>query len=257
MSLRLAQGPLMQQGSSADLVAYKVSTGATSFYALDQARTSDTEPDLIGSKDLFGTAAAYGGSSPSPLLPGGTTYSGTQGLTTNAGGSTFDLQQDWTVGLWLYGGSLSTNHVAFTVSLSSSNTKTYFFIWRSDKNGGDMVLQLASNITGYYAPTSGGMGVSEGAWHHVHLWRDYSTTASVDTFGWRIDNGTATTITRASISGSLGADIGNQEFGFGNRPGGGLTWIGSLLHGTIWEGKVLSTSEQNEDYTVESTGVIP
>ena len=254
MSLRLTQGPLMQQLSGVDLVAYKVTTGATSFYAMNAGHAS-TELDLIGSKDLSGSAGSYGGSSPSPIMPGGATFNGTSNGWVTAL-TTFDMQQDWTIGIWFYMGTATSNHTIFCVDLTSSPAANFKLNRRSDKSN-NLVLQLASSTTAYYAPTSGNMGVSSGAWHHMHLWRDYSTTASVDTFGWRIDNGTATTITRSSISGSLGSNLGNHKFGFGARPTTDLRWVGNLLHATMWEGKVLSASEQDDDYTVESTGVIP
>ena len=265
MSLRLAQGPLMQQGS-ADFLASKSALGATSFWRFDTARSaSGTEPDLIGVRDITTVTALAVGAAPSPssYSSQGTTWSADQAYSS---WSYMDLDQDFTIGMWVRVTSTASTYIMFAVGFNSGGSSgSYTLLIHRTDNGGGMTWQVdmdSGATDAMYGPVSSpsDRALTATTWCYVTAWRDYDSDPTVDTWGVQIDDGTPVTVTTSAMlnNGSLPEPTPHSTNTGAGHPYVGSWYantvglVGELMHVTVWEGKVLSSIERGDNYDLES-----
>lgn len=231
-----------------ELLDAKVSSGATSFWWFDQGyAVSAGVPDEIGDIDLLNNQEITVATGPVAVW-GDAVNLEDQFTYDQSGTNDINLTGDFTFGFWVKLSSLSG--IQTILSVEGGSGDYIYMIFRADRSG--LVFQVDST-TNAGACYSSPLALTAGTWQYIHLWRDYSATASADVWGMSIDAGTPVTTTRDSFSSTPGPTFSAGPLCVGHLlPGGSSTSMnGDVQHLTFWDGKVLSSGERTSDYQAE------
>jgi hypothetical protein len=233
------EGFLAPTASYLDLL---VDQGFGHYWSLQTQRNSGAnEPDLIGTRTLTMSGGNTVNNSAGPL--GASDGSNAQTFAesdTEAmvnGITSWPIDSDWSVSLWVKM-TVQTGANNIIAAWDQTATRYLYLIRRDDRSG--LCLQIGDGITTYFI-NFGQEIENDGAWHHVVVTRDYSATATADTWKLYLDNVLKTTTTRSAVGHSTIATA--NLFAIGNRYAENVGMNGSIAHVAFAFGVVIGASD--------------